>query len=154
VLGCGRIASNHVDAIQKHADRCELVAVCDTDPAALAAMVARTGARGYATLGAMLAGYLVGFATIPRFVSQQRYLAFSALLGIVLTLGAFLTSGYVSVGCVAALGFANAMMWPAIFPLANSWTGTLDRARIGIADHGYRRRRAHSAGLCAASPIA
>ena len=28
------------------------------------------------------------------------------------------THGYVSVGFVAALGFANAMMWPAIFPLA------------------------------------
>jgi glucose/galactose transporter len=77
------------------------------------------------TLGAMLAGYLVGFATIPRFVSQQRYLAFSALLGIVLTLGAFLTSGYASVGCVAALGFANAMMWPAIFPLAIHGLGRL-----------------------------
>jgi glucose/galactose transporter len=77
------------------------------------------------TLGAMLAGYLVGFATIPRYVSQQRYLAFSALLGIVLTLGAFLTSGYVSVGCVAALGFANAMMWPAIFPLAIHGLGRL-----------------------------
>jgi glucose/galactose transporter len=77
------------------------------------------------TLGAMLAGYLVGFATIPRHVSQQRYLALSALLGIVLTLGAFLTSGYVSVGCVAALGFANAMMWPAIFPLAIHGLGRL-----------------------------
>jgi glucose/galactose transporter len=77
------------------------------------------------TLGAMLAGYLVGFVTIPRFISQQRYLAFSALLGIVLTMGAFLTSGYVSVGCVAALGFANAMMWPAIFPLAIQGLGRL-----------------------------
>ena len=56
VLGCGRIASNHVDAIQKHADRCELAAVCDTDPAALAAMVARTGASGFPTLSALLAG--------------------------------------------------------------------------------------------------
>ena len=56
VLGCGRIASNHVDAIQKHAERCELAAVCDTDPAALATMVARTGARGFPTLSAMLAG--------------------------------------------------------------------------------------------------
>ena len=35
-----------------------------------------------------------------------------------LALGAFITQGYVSVGFVAALGFANAMMWPAIFPLA------------------------------------
>ena len=30
----------------------------------------------------------------------------------------YLTSGYTSVGFIAALGFANAMMWPAIFPLA------------------------------------
>ena len=36
----------------------------------------------------------------------------------VFAIGAFLTKGYVSVGFVAALGFANAMMWPAIFPLA------------------------------------
>src|SRR5690349_9054150 len=77
------------------------------------------------TLGAMLAGYLVGFIAIPRFISQQRYLAFSALLGIALALGAYLTTGYVSVGFVAALGFANAMMWPAIFPLAIHGLGRL-----------------------------
>jgi UDP-N-acetyl-2-amino-2-deoxyglucuronate dehydrogenase len=56
VLGCGRIAGNHFDAIAAHAQRCELVAVCDTDPAALAAAVARTGAPGFASLSAMLAG--------------------------------------------------------------------------------------------------
>jgi glucose/galactose transporter len=77
------------------------------------------------TLGAMLAGYIVGFITIPRFISQQRYLSFSALLGVALAIGAFLTHGYVSVGCVAALGFANAMMWPAIFPLAIHGLGRL-----------------------------
>ena len=77
------------------------------------------------TLGAMLLGYLVGFVTIPRYVSQQRYLAFSATFGIVLALGAYVTTGYVSVGCVAALGFANAMMWPAIFPLAIHGLGRL-----------------------------
>jgi len=77
------------------------------------------------TLGAMLAGYVAGLLTIPRFVSQQRYLAFSALLGIVFVVGAFLTKGYVSVGFVAALGFANAMMWPAIFPLAIHGLGRL-----------------------------
>jgi len=77
------------------------------------------------TLGSMLAGYIVGFLAIPRLVSQQRYLAFSAALGIVLTLGAFVTHGYASVACVAALGFANAMMWPAIFPLAIHGLGRL-----------------------------
>jgi UDP-N-acetyl-2-amino-2-deoxyglucuronate dehydrogenase len=56
VLGCGRIAGNHFEAIEKHAQRCELVAVCDNDPAALAAAVARTGATGYTSLGRMLAG--------------------------------------------------------------------------------------------------
>ena len=70
------------------------------------------------TLGAMLVGYLVGLVAIPRFISQERYLSVSAVLGILFALGAFLTEGYVSVGFVAALGFANAMMWPAIFPLA------------------------------------
>lgn len=70
------------------------------------------------TLFAMLLGYLVGLVAIPRFISQERYLSVSAVLGLLFAVGAFLTHGYVSVAFVAALGFANAMMWPAIFPLA------------------------------------
>jgi len=70
------------------------------------------------TLGAMLLGYLAGLVAIPRLLSQQAYLAMSAVLGVLFALGALFTHGYVSVGLVAALGFANAMMWPAIFPLA------------------------------------
>ena len=70
------------------------------------------------TLAAMLVGYVVGFVVIPRFMSQERYLALSAALGALLAVGAYLTQGYASVAFVAALGFANAMMWPAIFPLA------------------------------------
>lgn len=70
------------------------------------------------TLAAMLAGYVAGLALIPRYISQDRYLALSAALAMLLCLGAYLTSGTVSVGFIAALGFANAMMWPAIFPLA------------------------------------
>jgi len=70
------------------------------------------------TLFAMLIGYVVGLLLIPRFASQQGYLAISAALGVALAIGAYLTSGYTSVGFIASLGFANAMMWPAIFPLA------------------------------------
>ncbi|WP_174873640.1 Gfo/Idh/MocA family protein [Vogesella oryzae] len=55
LVGCGRIAANHFGAIEQHAERCELVDVCDTDPAALAAAVARTGARGHASLRELLA---------------------------------------------------------------------------------------------------
>jgi len=70
------------------------------------------------TLAAMLLGYVAGLFTIPKFISQERFLALSALLGVAFSIAAYLTRGYVSVGFVAALGFANAMMWPAIFPLA------------------------------------
>ncbi|MFC3278609.1 sugar MFS transporter [Xanthomonas fragariae] len=70
------------------------------------------------TLGAMLLGYIAGLVLIPRVISQARYLSVSAVLGVLFSLGALFTHGYVSVGLVAALGFANAMMWPAIFPLA------------------------------------
>jgi glucose/galactose transporter len=70
------------------------------------------------TLTAMLVGYIAGLIVIPKFVSQQSYLAFSATLGVALTFGAYFTSGYASVAFIASLGFANAMMWPAIFPLA------------------------------------
>jgi len=70
------------------------------------------------TLGAMLVGYVVGLLLIPRVVSQSRYLSISASLGVLFCLGAYFTHGYASVAFVALLGFANAMMWPAIFPLA------------------------------------
>ncbi|MFV7514688.1 sugar MFS transporter [Stenotrophomonas geniculata] len=70
------------------------------------------------TLGAMLVGYVVGLLLIPKVVSQSRYLTISAVMGVVFCLGAWATHGYVSVAFVALLGFANAMMWPAIFPLA------------------------------------
>jgi FHS family L-fucose permease-like MFS transporter len=70
------------------------------------------------TLVAMLIGYVVGLATIPKYITQQKALSISALLGIIFTVATLFTSNYVSVGFVAALGLANALMWPAIFPLA------------------------------------
>ncbi|MGN6399298.1 MAG: sugar MFS transporter [Flavisolibacter sp.] len=75
------------------------------------------------TLGAMLVGYIIGLITIPKYISQQKALSISAILGIVFTTCAFLTQGYISVAFVAALGLANALMWPAIFPLAISGLG-------------------------------
>ena len=54
LVGCGRISANHFDALEKHADQAELVDVCDIDPEALQKAVARTGARGHASLTDML----------------------------------------------------------------------------------------------------
>ena len=75
------------------------------------------------TLGAMLLGYIIGLIAIPKYLSQQTALKISALLGIIFTAAAYMTSGYVSVAFVAALGLANALMWPAIFPLAINGLG-------------------------------
>lgn len=54
IVGCGRIASNHFGAIEKHVDSMQLVAVCDVDPVALEGAIARTGAQGYSNLSNML----------------------------------------------------------------------------------------------------
>lgn len=55
LVGCGRIAKNHLGALASHADDAELVDVCDIDPAALATAVQETGATGHLSLDAMLA---------------------------------------------------------------------------------------------------
>nr|MBP8176009.1 Gfo/Idh/MocA family oxidoreductase [Sphaerotilus sp.] len=55
LVGCGRIAKNHFGALAQHADRAELVAVCDRLPERAAAAAAQTGARAFTSLEAMLA---------------------------------------------------------------------------------------------------
>lgn len=55
LVGCGRIAKNHFGAIEKHADRCEIVDVCDIIPERVEEVAANTGATGHARLGDMLA---------------------------------------------------------------------------------------------------
>lgn len=70
------------------------------------------------TLGAMIVGYFVGIIAIPRFISQSKALSYFALLGLLFSVAATLTKGYTSILMIAALGFANSIMWPAIWPLA------------------------------------
>jgi fucose permease len=67
---------------------------------------------------AMVVGYLFGAMFIPKFVSQGRALLISTLSGMLVTiLIVFLPVG-ISIYLVALLGLANALMWPAIWPLA------------------------------------
>ena len=56
LVGCGRISANHIEALRQHQARAQLVAVCDNQPAALAAAVATTGAVGFDSLDALLQG--------------------------------------------------------------------------------------------------
>lgn len=86
------------------------------------------------TLAAMVIGYIIGIITIPKYLKQDKALMFSAILGILFTVMAILTAGLdvrqtirfgmvelpfdLSVFFIALLGLANAIMWPAIWPLA------------------------------------
>jgi UDP-N-acetyl-2-amino-2-deoxyglucuronate dehydrogenase len=54
LVGCGRIAKNHFDAIKQHNDRCELVGVHDVNPRAMEEAGRTTGAEAYKSLPDML----------------------------------------------------------------------------------------------------
>lgn len=75
------------------------------------------------TLAAMLLGYILSILLIPRYISQQNFLKYSAVLGLALTVLTYFTTGSTAVSCIALLGLANAVMWPAIFPLAINGLG-------------------------------
>ena len=70
------------------------------------------------TLFAMIVGYLLGIAPMPKIISQRTALTISASLGLLFSLGVILSRGSTSIVFLALLGFANALIWPTIWPLA------------------------------------
>lgn len=70
------------------------------------------------TLGGMLLGYLLGIVLTPKYISQENMLKLCATLGVLLTACVIFSSGRTSIYCLAALGIANAIMWPAIWPMS------------------------------------
>jgi FHS family L-fucose permease-like MFS transporter len=88
------------------------------------------------TMVAMVIGYAIGLVCIPRLFSQQAALLGSAVTGVLFTCAILFASdtstsisdalwGWAgiqvlpnSVALIALLGFANALVWPAIWPLA------------------------------------
>lgn len=98
--------------------------------------VANFGSLTSYTMMFMVLGYIVGVTCIPRYLSQARALQGSALFGLCFTLGVMFGStesqqlsswlfGWMGIPTVpdtvlflALLGFANALVWPAIWPLA------------------------------------
>jgi len=99
------------------------------------------------TMAFMVIGYILGIALIPKFISQSKALVASAVLGILFAIGASTSSvndsnlfgttfGWInhllnvniplipnSVFFVTLLGLANALMWPAIWPLVINGLG-------------------------------
>lgn len=107
------------------------------------------------TMAFMVFGYLLGIVLIPKVISQSRALVISAILGALFALGAATSSvtdtnlfstlfGWLNnlpgfnipllpnaVFFVTLLGWANALMWPAIWPLALNNLGRF--TKIGSA---------------------
>jgi len=96
------------------------------------------------TLISMIIGYLMGIVFIPRYLSQVTALRICTILGVIFSLGAILTPSHivfsmsfidimtfrsiqlvlpVTVLFVALLGLANALVWPAMWPLALNGLG-------------------------------
>ncbi len=96
------------------------------------------------TLIGMIIGYLVGIIFIPRYLSQVTALKLCTIFGVVFSLGAILTPSHLiftfpfidimtfksiemvlplTVLFVALLGLANALVWPAMWPLALNGLG-------------------------------
>ncbi len=79
------------------------------------------------TLAAMIAGYIFGIITIPRFFNQVNILRAFTSMGLIFTIGILLLEGDVrflgleadiSIWFVVLLGLANSLVWAGIWPLA------------------------------------
>jgi MFS transporter, FHS family, L-fucose permease len=96
------------------------------------------------TLLGMILGYLLGIIFIPKYLSQANALKICTILGVIFSLGAILVPASlafkmpfvdlvtfqplelvlpITVLFVALLGFANSLVWPAMWPLAISGLG-------------------------------
>lgn len=84
------------------------------------------------TLMAMVAMYLLGALLIPKYLKQGTALKLSALLGIMFSICILTTTGLTSVLFVAALGIANALVWPAIWPLTLDGLGKFTKTASAL----------------------
>ncbi len=105
------------------------------------------------TMLGMVLGYLMGIVLIPKYLKQVNALKICTILGILFSLGAVLIPAEkiftlpfidlvtfkplrlmlpVTVLFVALLGFANALVWPAIWPLALSGVGKFTKTASAL----------------------
>lgn len=86
---------------------------------------------GSYTLIAMILGYSAGMLLIPKYIKQENFLKYGAIVGVVMTFFIVYTNPSISVFVLALLGFVNALFWPAIWPLALDGLGKY--VKIGSA---------------------
>lgn len=84
------------------------------------------------TLLAMVATYALGVFLIPKYLKQGTALRISAALGIIFSVCILLTTGFTSILFVAALGIANALVWPAVWPLTLEGLGKFTKTASAL----------------------
>ena len=105
------------------------------------------------TLFGMIIGYICGIAFIPRVISQVTALKASAILGVLFSLGAIFTPVAITFNMpfldimafkpivmvlpvtalfVALLGLANALVWPAMWPLTITGLGRFTKTASAL----------------------
>jgi len=84
------------------------------------------------TLMAMVATYALGIFLIPKYIKQGTALKISASLGIIFSICILMTSGFTSILFVAALGIANALVWPAVWPLTLEGLGKFTKTASAL----------------------
>lgn len=84
------------------------------------------------TLLAMVMTYALGVVLIPKYIRQRTALIISAILGIIFSICILFTTGFTSVLFVAALGIANALVWPAVWPLTLKGLGKFTKTASAL----------------------
>jgi len=105
------------------------------------------------TLLSMIVGYLIGIIFIPKYFSQVTALKAFTIMGVIFSLGAIFTPSHlvfsmafidimtfksiqlvlpVTVLFVALLGLANALVWPAMWPLALAGMGRFTKTASAL----------------------
>ncbi|QLC65968.1 sugar MFS transporter [Flavobacterium sp. LPB0248] len=84
------------------------------------------------TLLAMVCTYALGVFLIPKYLKQGTALRISAVLGIIFSTCILLSTGFTSILFVASLGIANALVWPAIWPLTLEGLGKFTKTASAL----------------------
>jgi len=66
----------------------------------------------------MIGGYIAGILFIPKYLSQTNALVASTFLGMTAALIILFMPGSYSIYLIPVLGLSNALLWPAVWPLA------------------------------------
>lgn len=80
----------------------------------------------------MFVGYIFGVLTIPKVISQTNALRLFAIIGLMASLGVVLLPGQMAIYSLMAIGFANSIMWGAIWPLAIADLGKLTKTGASL----------------------